>query len=375
MRAMFSGLLYCLQRACRYGPVLGLALMAGLSQAEIVDRLYEVSIPVQDQSEKERRLALMTALDQVLVRASGQNLVTLQANGVLQSKRSKAEDYLQEYRYGTVKKDGTAAASTIELTARFAPETIRQLLAEAALPLWPRNRPTVMVWWQVEEKGQVRLLGEELRTEAGRRGLPLVLPMNDLQDKLAQEALWRFDPEAITRLADRYGISALLVGRSTGNALAGWQGQWLFYFRGEFIAIPAATEAGLPAPWLEGDTLEDLGVGGVDAVVGILLQRYGIDLAGSTHQVELVVSGVNSFADYSQTLRYVQNLEAIRSATLVKADQQTLHYQLVFDGHLAVLRELLGLGVMLTEDNPEAAASLPDSEAPTVLYYHFRRQP
>lgn len=353
-----------------------LVLMAAYSQAEIVDNLYEISIPVRDQSEKERRLALMSALDQILVRASGQSLTTLQANAVVQSKRPKAEDYLQEYRYGTVKQDGAASSpSTIELTARFAPETIRKLLAQAGLPLWPRNRPTVMVWWQVEEKGQARLAGEELRAEAGRRGLPLVLPMNDLQDKLAQETLWRFDPEAVTRLAERYGISALLVGRTTGSPLAGWQGQWLFYFQGEFIAIPAATEAGLPAPWLEAETLDDLGTSGVDAVVGKLLQRYGIDLAGSTHQAELVVSGVSRYEDYHQTLRYVQNLEAVRSATLVKADKQTLHYQLMFDGHLAVLRELLGLGAMLTEENPGTTmTSPPESEASPVLYYRFSRQ-
>lgn len=374
---MFSGRPYFRPSSFRFAVALCLVLTAAYSQAEVVDRLYEVSVPVLDQSMKERHLAVMTAMDQVLVRASGQSLATLQANAWLQSRRPKAEDYLQEYQYATVKNEAEPAdPSTIELTARFAPETIRKLLAEAGLPLWPRNRPTVMVWWQVEEKNQRRLAGENLRKEADRRGLPVLLPMNDLQDKLSQESLWRFDPEAIARVAERYGISALLVGRATGGLATGWQGQWLFYFRGEFISIPVSAETGVSTPWLAVETLEELERVGIDAVVGNLLQRYGIDLAGSSHQVELVVSEVSRFEDYSQILRYVQNLEAVRSATLLKVEQQALHFQLVFDGNLGVLRELLGLGIMLTEENPDTTSfSLPESGAPpSALFYRFSRQ-
>jgi len=375
MPAMFSGLPHYLQRLGRYGWALLLSLMAVLAQAEIVDRLYEVSVPVQDQSIKERHQALMSALEQVLVKASGRNMTALRANGVVQAQRSKAEDYLLEYRYDTVRKEGAVdGASGIELTVRFAPEMIRKLLAQAGLALWPRARPTVMVWWQVEENGQRRMMGDALRVEAARRGLPVVLPMNDLQDKLAQEGLWQFDTDVIARVAERYGVSALLVGRAAGSLASGWRGQWLFYFQGRFVAIPAS-EVGLPPLWLEGQVLGDLELAGIEAVVAGLLDRYGIDLAGSTRRAELVVSGINSFEDYSQTLGYVQNLEAVRSTSLLRAEKQTLHYQLVFDGHLAVLRELLGLGVLLTEETPDASTfPLLETEAAPILRYRFSRR-
>jgi len=354
---------------------LGLALMAGVSYAETVDRLYEARVPVVDQSEKERRLALAAALDHVLVRASGQSLAALQANTILLSQRSKAEDYLQEYRYRSMTEEGAAASPALELTAQFAPEAIRPLLARAGLPLWPRNRPTVLAWWQVEEQSQRRLLGDSLRREAEQRGLPMVLPMNDLQDKLLQDGLWQFDPEAIARMGERYGVSTLLVGRATGSLSTGWQGQWLFYFQGEKINIPAATEVGIPAPWLKGETLEDLEKAGIDGVVARLVQHYGIDLAGSSRRAALVVSGIRTFEDYSQLFRHLQSLEAVRTVSLLKAENQVLTYELVFDGQLAVLQELLGLSAILREES-YATMPIPVMESDTLptLRYRFSGQ-
>lgn len=374
MPGMFFRLRYGVSRGGRCGLLL-LALLANVCRAEILENLYEVAIPVQDQGEKERHLALMAALDQVLVRASGQPLPTLQANAVVQSQRAKAEDYLVEYRYGTAKEGGQAKTAAVELTARFAPETIRQLLGQAGLPLWPRNRPTVMVWWQVEEKGRRQLAGDTLRTAAGQRGLPLLLPMGDLQDKLALDALWRFDEEAIAQVAQRYGVSAVLVGRATGSPATGWQGQWLFSFQGQPVLLPPAAEAGLPAPWLEGETLADLELAGLEGVIGTLLQYYGIDLASQTGQVELVVGGVHSFEDYSEVLRHVQALEAVRGVALLKAEQQTLHYRLQFDGRPEVLQELLSLGGLLVEESSAAIdPSLPPTGLAPVLRYRLRTQ-
>lgn len=364
---------------CHFALLAILCVAVPALHAETLEHLYDAAVPVADQGDSQRRQALVAALDQVLVRITGQEEDVLRANGVLQAERQRPEDYLLEYRYAKREAPATGAAKagrrspavepTMELVARFSPESLRQLLTRAGLPLWPRQRPALLVWWQgsASPTGAPQLLpSDNLKQLAQRRGLPLMLPMNDTEDKLEQEALWRLDGDALARLAERYGIRNALAGRALPLAGGGWQGQWLFRFEGQAQVLPAADA------FYEAGTLEELESQVLSDVIRLMLLRYAVDLAAPGGQVELVVSGVGGYEAYGELTRQVQSLEAVRSASLQRVEQRTLYYQVSYDGSLPVLQALLGQSSRLqAEALPSDPAS--SSAVPAVLRYRFVR--
>ena len=85
------------------------------------------------------------------------------------------------------------ALSGQQLTLRFDPARVDRLLRQANEPVWGLRRPLVLLWWVDERNGSRQLMGEstaaeqwqQLSAAAVRRGLPLMLPLMDLDDSMA----------------------------------------------------------------------------------------------------------------------------------------------------------------------------------------------
>ena len=182
--------------------------------------LYQVRTALSSQQPEEREAALGQALDILVVRLTGDP-------GVLQSEvvaelRKDPQQLISQY--------GVEGSS---LVVDFDPLTTENRLREAGFPLWGANRPLLLVWWLDEVDGSTTLVGDSqelaapVQAAAQNRGLPIRLPLADLDEQLAATAenLSAEQPDSLLPVSQRYAADALLgvIARSTGDK---WQGQW-----------------------------------------------------------------------------------------------------------------------------------------------------
>lgn len=186
--------------------VLCLTLLSLPSRAETVEGLYQVREAVTSQQPEERSAALGRALETLMLRLTG-DAKALQ-NPALEGVRQDPQQLVSQYVY-----EGET------LVVDFDPLTTENKLRQAGLPLWGANRPSILTWWVVASREQGSLIGDgqeasaPLRQAAQHRGLPLRLPLADLQEQLlaTPENLAANQPDALREASQRYAADALLA--------------------------------------------------------------------------------------------------------------------------------------------------------------------
>ncbi|MEO4047871.1 DUF2066 domain-containing protein [Pseudomonas sp. CAU 1711] len=200
--------------------VLCLTLLSLPARAETVEGLYQVREAVASQQPEERVAALGRALETLLLRLTG-DAKALQSPA-LEGVRQDPQQLVSQYVY-----EGDT------LVVDFDPLTTENKLRQAGLALWGANRPSILTWWLNGGAEGASLVGDgqeasaPLRRAAQHRGLPLRLPLADLQEQLlaTPENLSTNQPEALREASQRYGADALLAvqAREEGGQ---WQAQW-----------------------------------------------------------------------------------------------------------------------------------------------------
>src|SRR5690606_22276740 len=106
-----------------------------------------------------------------------------------------------------------------------------------------------------------------LHEEAKRRGVPLILPLQDLEDRLALSArdLWSMDERAVRRASERYQADSVLVGRYSSTSSGIWRSHWQLYHT-----------LGHPVFDLEASSLDDLLTSAVNRVADHFAGLYAI---------------------------------------------------------------------------------------------------
>ena len=218
--------------------IVPLPVIAGISD----EQLYTVRQPVDDQSESNRQQAARQALLEVLSRVTG--LGTIPRNQPINSALARPDRFYSEYVFvrsdQANSQDGTAA---LALEVRFQEQAILELVRTARLPIWWSGRPLSMAWMVVEQDGQRSLLrdggqlelGQAMHRQARKRGLPVALPLLDLQDNLQVSSgiVWGNFLPTLIRATDRYGINQLIVGRMRAETVDDqtlYSGDWQVAF-------------------------------------------------------------------------------------------------------------------------------------------------
>lgn len=224
-------------RRALLGALLSVLLgLAAPAPAEVVDWLYQVRVPVADQSAAARREAAAAALRETLTRLSG--LAELPPSDQLDRASSNPARYYSGFQYLRAAPD-----APLEVQFDFVPASTLDLNKALALPVWWQNRPRVVPWISVA--GQrllladdaqravapapaaeanpepaldplaelVAQLAEAMATRARQRGLPLTLPAAD------ESGLPPLSPRQLERastfelLAASAGLDAELLGQ------------------------------------------------------------------------------------------------------------------------------------------------------------------
>jgi len=329
---------------------------------EVAD-LYEAEVPVMGQDEGERVDAVRVALSEVLVRVTGKR--DAPSTPELQDALSKPMRYVQQFLYrdrppANQPRDGAAPDTsddgyTQALWVTFDPRALNHLLTEAGLPVWGRVRPATLLWLAVEDRGRRHLLGadtpgelrDRVREAARLRGVPILLPLLDLQDQRALKFsdVWGDFGDSILNASKRYEGEAVLVGRLFRENDGSWQSRWSFY------------QNGGAERWTAKGDQNDVVRAGIETAADQLAARFAQVLTvGGGGSVDMVVSDINSLDDYARAMRYLNGLDPVRSLNVARVAGDTVTFHITVRGNVDTLIRTIGFGWALA---PVAANSVP----------------
>jgi hypothetical protein len=366
----------------------GLVLMAAMGataavRAVEVPRLYEAEVPVSGQGAVERVAASHAGLEEVLVKVTGGREVLQRPE--IQALLDQAEQWVQRYQYRAAPPvsappaEGTAAPLPMQmLWLAYDRQFINQRLAEAGVPVWGLNRPRTVVWLAEEKAGGRFLVGGDNRPDlqqalidqAERRGLPLTLPLLDLQDQRALNAadVWGDFADVITRASERYQPEALLVGRVYQVASDQWQGQWTLYHRG-------AATTWESAPGQESDAV----AAGIAGTADQFAKRYALSLtAEAANSMTLTVENVASLTDYARALAYLKSLDPVAGVQVAEVQGDAVNFRLKLRSDPQAVVRSIGWGsTLVTAAGPETplVEDRGDGTAAAAGEYRYRMAP
>lgn len=348
-----------------------------------VSGLYSQQIPVTNDGEAERNRAFREALAAVVVKVSGDPRWL--ENPAIERAIAQAQNYVEATTYISELiqlplEDNTASADTDEeqfytteqriISVNFAAAFIDELLADADIPVWDGNRPSVLVWMVLQSSaGDREFLTADSNPEivkvmqdfAVARGLPIIFPVLDFEDRrtLSENIAWNLDEAAISSASERYGADSILAGRLHFTASGELVGLWQFQFQDEadvFDGFDSELQSYLYEP--------------LNRITTQLAGYFAIlpeSIDGET--IRLRIDGIKNLNAYSALLNYVENLGLVAAVTTAEVDGERIELQLSLVGDTRQLYEQIALDRDLVPINN----TLEDSSLATLLHYRWTR--
>ena len=328
-----------------------------IALAVVVEGLYSATVEVADQSRIERQQGFSLALAEVLIKTTGSKDIVTHP-GVDQA-LAQARNYMVKYAYlpqpqPQIQSDPLSPPDTelpaveqrppgFPLSVQFAKVTVDELMRTLDLPIWPANRPEVLVWVLEQTASGYRFvegtdLPPALQNSFQHRGLPFQLPLYDLGDQLALSSLaaWSLNPQQLQDAAKRYGVDHWLVLRYSQLASGAVRGSW-------YLAGRKGSFAG------QGGLLNTLQVASSDAFlsesVGQVVDRFAGKMAyfadAEADLFRLVVENIGSFTAFTQLNSFLAGLEIVNNVKVRSIDGDTLVLDLATEGESRVLLRAL----------------------------------
>ncbi|WP_434772312.1 DUF2066 domain-containing protein [Pseudomonas entomophila] len=284
-----------------------LVTVGAVAQAAPVPGLYQVREAVEGQGAEARTAATGKALQTLVLRLTGDPKAAQGA--ALAALRKDPQRIISQFGY--------EAGPPETLVVEFDPGSTERALRQAGLALWGSNRPSIVGWWLDETVEGSHLVGDGqaeanvLRRAAQHRGLPLRLPLADLQEQLIADGA-QLDspaPDALRDASQRYATDAVLAVHARQGE-SGWQAGWQL--------------------WL-GDTHEQGRAEGADpaSLADAVMRAVSLRLAprfvirpGSRSDLQVQVEGMNlpRYAELGRVLEpYGAQLRQVEGQTLTYA--------------------------------------------------------
>ena len=295
---------------------------------------YAVTVPVDNQSESARISAAREGLKTVLVRLTGSR--TLDSDPRVQAMLGEVASYMVEYSYVTLPPDDAGQPGGLGVRIQYERGGLDQGLRTSRLPVWPVNRPPLLLWLVTDNPaGEPRVLDDEhTHTVLGRaferRGLAPVYPLYDLEDQLAvAPVLIRdFDSEALARASDRYPVQGWLAVRLYETSGGQWRAAWMMEVAGQTLLRE-----------VQAATVEELLTEVADQAVDSIASRHAYVAGDSAGSVELDISGVASYRDYSRLMALLDAQAMVRQVRILAVEGDSLRISLSIEGGRDRLRD------------------------------------
>lgn len=377
-----------------------LILSSDALHAKVMTDLNVIVAEVEDQSQSTRNKAISDAFKLVLVRYTG--LTPQSLSSTIRENRLTANQYLQRYQYETVDELQLQPSEdeTFNLIMIFDEVGIAKLLSQLNLPAWNNNRPELLTWIAVGDKRFRLLLGPDYESQlrtlirgtsndpfldmpslagqpepssntdieeetldpleqlfldkvgtdeslldvmgtiADERGLPLILPLLDLEDSLTIDSadVWGQFVTQLRLASERYNPDAILAGRVELVA-DGWLMDWLLLdqstsevWQGSAATLSGALSAGL------------------EQSIERIASRFAVVQDTSTSSlIEVSVTGINSLSDIAAVEAYLKAQPAISGLYPSRVTATEVRFKLALIGELASLLQSIQLEKRLEE--------------------------
>ena len=354
-----------------------LAAVVPAAKAVVVTGLYDVEYPVPNQSRQVRNAVFAKGLEEVLIRVSGNRSIFREI------KPASASTYVQQYSYlekapdekgnaGSQSRATEPVAVSYRLKVQYNAGKIISLLRDNGQPVWGEHRSEAVVWVAVRDgtnryvlkDSDTSLIKAAVTQSAIRRGLPVIWPINDLEDQqqLDFTDLWAAFAGPVRTASKRYSKGPAIVGRLlwTGNE---WKGDWSLFIDSESHS------------WsLSGSDYNTVISEGIDLVAGKIGGHYAVlertDAMGPHLLVE--INNVDSVQTYRKIQKFLEDLAAVRQTNVVRIDQGSVVFRIDLRGDIDDFTRLVAIDRKL-EPLVDSIAPGVGPQQQTVLRYSYRK--
>lgn len=334
-----------------------LLVVAQKLDAVTLENLYQAEVLSESQSDAQRRIDASEGLSQVLTRVSGRSDIL--QNPVIVAALKTPEQYYSEFSYARVEAGNDEAAALPQpgldplpaetprqvMRIRFAPSLIAKILREADLPVWGSNRPSVLSWMAIDDESGRQVLGEAnpslfaktLNQAARARGVPLLLPLWDLEDSrgVSSSEIWGRFLGRIEAASKRYSPDKILVFRAESEFSNQWRGDWSLGEGGQWRSGT-----------VYGESQAQLATALVGVLARVLSEQYAVTSTRS--EVRLTVEGITEIQDYAEVSRYLEGLTQVMSVQPVRILTDMVEFKLRSEGEVQQIIDVIALDRKLT---------------------------
>lgn len=332
-----------------------------------VSNLFETQVLANSQTVDDRDAAIKQAMAVVLQRVvAGNNILN---DPTVQMALRQAPFYVKQYQYALVENGSDPDSSARLMRILFDENSLLDLLKTGKQGVWTEVRPQTLVWLVVDDQGQRRFFKPEIMPRldnaldkaAGLKGLPLIFPLLDLEERarISVNDVLSAYPQRLLDASERYDVVSILAGRVV-NKQNCWQAEWAFYFDGtvsQWMQPCAALDA----------TLLDGMAGAYDK----LSHYYGVKPDVLEAGVVLLnVSGITGMEDIGRVADYLKSLPMVKTVQWVMVKNGFNQYKIHFEGDRRVLENQIGSGRMLrpstkagVEKNELSFGLVPEADA------------
>jgi hypothetical protein len=351
-----------MHRMCISAAALLLALSSlapAPARAITFEDLYTLTVTPEPGAGNRRVAAEQGAMRQLLERVTGDRAAALEPD--LASMVENAADYVSSY--------GTLAGGQIQVG--FIASAVNRELEARGRPVWGPERPLTLLWIAVDGgRGERVLLGadasttelspemaqltDSIRTEltevASERGLPVLMPLLDLEDLGAIDSadVWGGFDRRIEQASARYGADAILVGRVLATEF-GNNVQWTLLRGAERRAMA-------------GEAVSE----GLHWVADQYAQEYSV--VGGVRTLRVVVQGVQSLADYGRVMSYLGGLSSLQSIDVESLADDALTLRVAARGDAGVIERTFSIGRVLEPATTGLGSGDERSSANTLVF-------
>jgi hypothetical protein len=305
---------------------LGLMLFSSYGWAVLIPNLYQANVPVTAQDGNAYQQALPLALQQVMVKVSGNSQAkSVEMPALAISQLVQAYDYFQ------------SPVTGLMLRVNFEPQAIAKLLQEVRQNFWGNDRPLLLTWFMLNlpHKPAHLLTSNDntlnisylLQQHALRRGVPVALPshveeLSLLQNSNQQTLLWQ--------ASQRYRHDGILIVQCSPLAQGNWQCGWQAHLQYEQISWHTA----------RGTVAQNLAAG-MDQLADALAKRYAVAANGVVETITLVISNINDLSAYTKLFNYLRQMQGIQQLQMQSINKGNAVFTLQLAGGTKALQQAL----------------------------------
>lgn len=286
------------------------------ARAESIDWLYEVRVPVETRTQADAEQALGHAFDVLLMRLTGSTSIT--NSRLITSNEGNPSTHLNHYEFETGVDE--AGNSIDVVVVYFIRDSVETFLREHRLPLWPADRPTILLWMAIQDQQEFHYIGNDsaagfkVDKRAQERGVEIMLPILDV-DELAiltpasiSGKFW-FD---IHELSQRYSPNLIVAVHCERNIVEN--------FRATFTIWYGDDEHTSSLPLHENDSIEQQIV---DYVVDYLADQHTI-YREEEKVFRIQISNVATVQIYADILQTVDSFDFVDRSEVVAYERNSL---------------------------------------------------